>query len=80
MPVSCPGAKTVKEPRPGYVRCPHCRTEVEIWSDEIRARCEGCHAWVYTERGASCLDWCAKARECVGASAYEAYQRAKERP
>jgi len=80
MSQSCPGARLIKEPRPEYVRCPHCQGEVEVWSDEYRARCQTCHAWVLREGGASCLDWCAEAERCVGATALAAYRRAQENP
>jgi len=76
---SCPGARTVKEVRPEYVRCPHCGAEVEVWSDEYRARCTECHAWVYRAQGATCLDWCSEAERCVGSSALRAYRRARGR-
>jgi endogenous inhibitor of DNA gyrase (YacG/DUF329 family) len=76
---SCPGAGVIKEVRPEYVRCPHCRTEVEVWSDEFRARCPECQALVYREQGVTCLDWCSKAAECVGSSTLAAYKRARKR-
>ncbi len=75
---SCPGARAIKEIRPEYVRCPHCETEVEIWSDEFRARCNHCNAWVYRRPGATCLDWCAKAESCVGSATFAAYRRARK--
>lgn len=78
MDGSCPGARRFKEVTPEMIRCPHCHTEVEIWSDEFRARCENCHAWVYRSMGASCLDWCAQAEKCVGAATLAAYRRARE--
>jgi hypothetical protein len=68
---SCPGAILVKEARPDYVDCPHCGEEMEIWSDEPLARCPNCNLWVSQERGASCIDWCQSAVECIGLEAYE---------
>ena len=76
---SCPGARVIKEVRPEYVRCPHCEAEVEIWSDEFRAHCDHCSAWVYRRPGATCLDWCAKAQSCVGLATLAAYKRARKR-
>ena len=78
MLASCPGARIIKEARPEYVVCPHCDTEVEVWSDEFRARCDGCGAWVFRAQSATCLDWCARAEECVGTSQLVAYRRARE--
>jgi DNA-directed RNA polymerase subunit RPC12/RpoP len=66
----CPGARLFREVRPEYVDCPHCGGEVEIWSDELVARCPHCRQLVPRERGASCIDWCAHAAECIGAQAY----------
>ena len=75
---SCPGASVVKALQPYEVACPHCGTTVEVWSDEFRARCPSCSAWVYRERGATCLDWCAQAEQCVGTAALAAYRRGSE--
>jgi hypothetical protein len=74
----CPGSQSVKEARPEYVRCPHCGGEVEVWTDEVRGRCSLCNAWVYREQGATCLDWCQQAEQCVGLSALAAYRHARE--
>lgn len=76
---SCPGASSIKEIRPFYVQCPHCQTEVEVWSDEFRARCPTCKAWVYAKQSTTCLAWCAQAEACVGAAALAAYRRARKR-
>jgi hypothetical protein len=76
---ACPGAGVIREPRPRYVVCPHCDTEVEIWTDEYRRRCQECNAWVYRTQGSTCLDWCAKAKECVGTATLKQYQKARAR-
>lgn len=66
----CPGALTIREARPEDITCPHCGGEMEIWSDELVARCPHCKQLVPQKRGASCIDWCAYAAECVGAEKY----------
>ena len=66
----CPGARTIQEATPEYINCPHCGGEMEIWSDELFARCPHCKGAVPRRRGASCLDWCACAGECVGLERY----------
>lgn len=66
----CPGARTIKEASPEYMPCPHCGKEMEVWTDELVARCPHCKKPVPRERGASCIDWCAFAAECVGAQKY----------
>lgn len=75
---ACPGARELREARPEYMRCPCCQNEVEIWSDEFRARCNHCQTWVYREQGVTCLDWCQKAEQCVGLSTLAAYRRARK--
>jgi hypothetical protein len=67
----CPGAIVFKDARPDYIACPHCGYEMEIWSDEPLARCPSCKLWVSKERGASCIDWCKAAPQCIGLEAYE---------
>ncbi len=37
-----------------------------MFSDEIRARCSACKQYVSREEVPSCIQWCAKARECIG--------------
>ncbi len=74
---ACPGARVVREPTPEDVTCPHCGHEVEIWSDEARARCR-CGAWVYRDQGVSCLDWCASAERCVGAEELARYRASRK--
>jgi DNA-directed RNA polymerase subunit RPC12/RpoP len=66
----CPGAANIREVRPEEVECPECGGEVEIWSDELSARCPACGTRVTREQGPSCIDWCAFAEQCVGTEKY----------
>ncbi len=50
--------------------CPNCNYQVEIFSDELRARCPGCGTQVYKEETPSCIDWCKAAEQCLGQHAY----------
>ena len=68
---SCPGSRTIRQPVPENVVCPHCNKEVEIWSDELRATCPNCGTRVFREQQPSCIDWCPHAKECVGPEIYE---------
>ncbi|MBM2825171.1 MAG: Hemerythrin protein [Dehalococcoidales bacterium] len=68
---SCPGSRTIREPRPENITCPNCGTEVEIWTDELKAGCPHCGNKVLRAQQASCIDWCPHARECVGPEVYE---------
>lgn len=47
-------------------KCPTCGSEVEIFSDETRIKCRKCGNYVYRENVPSCIEWCSKARECLG--------------
>jgi len=67
----CPGAVTFREVRPEDIGCPECGAEVEIWSDELTARCSQCGARVSGELGPSCIDWCSFAEQCIGTEKYE---------
>jgi hypothetical protein len=50
---------------------------MEIWSDEPLARCPNCGLYVSQERGASCIDWCQSAAECIGLEAYERLKKVR---
>ena len=67
----CPGAINIREVNPEDITCPQCGSEVEIWSDELTARCSHCGAAISREQGASCIDWCHFAEECIGTDKYQ---------
>jgi hypothetical protein len=77
---SCPGSHAIREPQPETIYCTKCGGEVEIWSDERLARCPQCGTPNMKDRGASCLDWCKMAKECVGEAVYDKYLATKETP
>jgi HD superfamily phosphodiesterase len=59
------------------IKCPSCSGEIEIWTDELQATCPNCKKTVTREAGASCLDWCSYAKECLGAEGYNKYMQNK---
>jgi hypothetical protein len=69
----CPGSKQIRSPKPETIICPSCAYAVEIWSDEARATCPRCNQNVVREGFSSCLDWCAKGKECVGETIFNNY-------
>ncbi len=73
----CPGAVNIREVRPEDISCPQCGSEVEIWSDELAARCPQCGCRVSREQGQSCVDWCSFAPQCVGTEKYQRLRRVK---
>jgi DNA-directed RNA polymerase subunit RPC12/RpoP len=66
----CPGSGNIRIPIPSYKECPECGKEVEIWSDEVRAKCTRCGAAVFRENEPSCIEWCKYAKECIGEGKY----------
>ncbi|MFX0200289.1 MAG: phosphohydrolase [Candidatus Hodarchaeota archaeon] len=59
----CPGITNFIRPKPEFIACPICRSEVEIWTDEIEAECMNCGTKV-SRNMQSCLDWCEYADKC----------------
>lgn len=74
----CPGSKKFRQPEPENLKCPSCGREVEMWTDEIQRSCPYCKAVILRKlEGASCLDWCRYAKECVGPDTYDKYMQNK---
>jgi len=73
----CPGSQGFSQPQPEIINCPFCGAEMEIWTDEAKAKCPECKKSVTRKAGATCLDWCKYAKECVGDKAYEQYLKTK---
>ena len=65
MRLRCPG-QDFRNLRVELYRCPNCGTEVEIFSNETKAKCYNCSEMVHKEKLPSCIEWCAAARECLG--------------
>lgn len=65
MSIKCPGSD-IRNLRISVHKCPNCGHEVEIFSDEIRAKCSKCGTYVYKEQVPSCINWCKSARQCLG--------------
>ena len=73
----CPGSKFIRQPKPELFTCASCGEEVEIWSDEISAKCSSCATTVVRDGSMSCIEWCAMARDCVGDDAYNDFRELK---
>ena len=61
----CPGANIMLEPVPEVIVCPHCRMEVEMFTNEISMRCYHCGGRITREKRPSCFDWCRYADKCA---------------
>ncbi len=71
MSGQCPG-QDGRELKVSVHPCPNCGAEVEIFSDEFRAKCHVCGKYVCKESVPTCAEWCAKARECLGEERWKA--------
>lgn len=66
----CPGSENIRNPSPDYIPCRKCGEEVEIWSDEVQAKCSNCGTVNYKEKPPACIDWCKFAEQCIGKDAF----------
>ena len=66
----CPGSGPFRQPEPEFFPCPHCGEQVEVWTDELQSPCPKCGTETLRPRENLCIDWCPKARECVGSEVY----------
>ena len=71
----CPGQSN-KDLQAELYPCPACGWEVEIFSDELRAKCSRCGKEVYGKKTPSCVDWCGAAEQCLG---LEMWRQLKEK-
>jgi|TARA_B100002003_G_C13798012_1_gene394085 DNA-directed RNA polymerase subunit RPC12/RpoP len=70
MTFKCPG-QDMRKLRVELYKCPSCGAEIEIFSDEMRMKCQKCGDMVYREQTPSCIDWCSSARQCLGEERWE---------
>jgi hypothetical protein len=53
---------------------------VEMFSDEMHARCRKCGARVEKESVPSCVAWCQSAKQCLGEERWKRVIEALEKP
>ncbi|MBC7337807.1 MAG: hypothetical protein H5U01_16265 [Clostridia bacterium] len=70
MLAQCPGAGFLRTPELKIKKCPQCGSEVEVFSVDVKVKCEKCGFTVYNDRQ-SCAQWCRYARQCLGDELYE---------
>jgi ribosomal protein S27E len=58
--------------------CPHCHSEIEIFSIDTEAVCENCGYVIYNDK-LTCVKWCNYARKCFGDEAYESLMKIAQR-
>ena len=60
--------------------CPDCGHMVELFSDEMLARCRRCGAKVERESVPSCIQWCKAAKQCLGEDRWKRVMEALGNP
>ena len=70
MRLRCPGLSGQRLTST-VVPCPRCGGEIEIFSDESKARCPRCKTPVYKKTAPTCAKWCKAAAECMGIRAQD---------
>lgn len=78
MDFKCLGRQFVLQPNIEYLKCPDCGNEIEIWSDEFKAKCPNCKKEIFKEEASLCIEWCKYAKECVGEERYEEHNKNKK--
>lgn len=63
--MKCPGQNR-RDVKASLHPCPDCGHKVELFSDEMHARCRRCGAKVERESVPSCIQWCKAAKQCLG--------------
>ncbi len=66
-PQTCPGLRDLLQPKPAYINCHVCGSELEIWTDEDKTTCPSCGTeWKRPDENAVCLQYCEYADKCRG--------------
>ena len=72
--MKCPGID-FRYLRVKIIKCDNCGYKVEVFSDEMRAKCPKCKEYVYRKDMPSCIDWCRYAKKCIGDKRYAGNKR-----
>ena len=74
----CPGSDPLRSPRPQILPCPACGRDLEMWSDEVEITCPGCGEKVSGNLPVGCWEWCAAARDCLGADRHDRWLKIRK--
>ena len=70
MVFECPGTANLRTPTIKIKKCPKCGAEVEIFSTDMKAKCDNCGTEVFDDLQ-SCIQWCQYAEKCLGDELYK---------
>lgn len=73
----CAGKSNLGTPTLKIVKCPECGRDVELFSTDVKVKCDGCGFVVYNDINL-CVQWCEHAEECVGTEMYNRLVRNRE--
>jgi DNA-directed RNA polymerase subunit RPC12/RpoP len=65
MQSKCPG-QDFRNLTVSVHKCPKCGRDVEVFSDEMKAKCPKCKTVVEKENVPTCIEWCKEAKRCLG--------------
>ena len=69
----CPGSSSLRRDITLDIKtCPQCGADVELFSIDVKVRCDNCGLTVYNNLQ-SCIQWCSYAKDCVGEEVYAKY-------
>lgn len=77
MMSDCPGASHLRTPALKIKKCPECGAEVEVFSTDVKVKCENCGFTVYNDLK-SCIQWCGYAEKCLGKELYQELTKREE--
>jgi hypothetical protein len=61
----CPGIKEFVRPTVRYIKCHHCKGDIEVWSDEDEGVCIDCGTrWIKPDKKDFCLEYCEYSEQC----------------
>ena len=76
--IHCAGRCNLGTPTLRIVKCPECGSEVELFSTDVRVRCDNCGYEVYNDINL-CVMWCRHAEECIGTEMYNRLVRDRQK-
>ena len=76
--IHCAGRGNLGTPTLRIVKCPECGSEVELFSTDVRVRCDNCGYEVYNDINL-CVMWCRHAEECIGTEMYNRLVRDRQK-
>ena len=73
----CAGRSNLGTPTLKIVKCPECGGDIELFSTDVKVRCDNCGFVAYNDIN-TCVQWCEHAEECVGTELYNKLVRYRD--